>query len=191
MRSSAPVNCAAPTRFGRDVIGPGPSVRPVAKTVAIVSTNKIRFSRHLIGSGSGAEGVSERGGESFELRSELGIDGSEIRVQSQAAALQRSVTHDGCYLSDVQEGDVTLERGDVGRMGFDADRARALCFGQRLPRELRDGFGVDAERLAEETLGEHAGELDASIELRLGRTLFARAEREVLGGELRLLGFGR
>src|SRR5207248_4365161 len=74
-------------------------------------------------------------------------------------------------------------------MSFDTDGARALGFGERLTRELRDGLRVDVERLAEETLGEDSRELDGAIELRLGGAFFSHAKRRVERRDLRLLGF--
>src|SRR5438445_147542 len=41
-------------------------------------------------------------------------------------------------------------------MSLDTDGARALGFGERLARELRDGLRVDVEGFAEETLGDDA-----------------------------------
>ncbi len=170
-------------------------------TAPIVRTNRTRLSRHFTGGGGGmlesrwsslsGERVSEGGSESFELRSELGIDGSEICVQAQGPALERSVARNRRHLRHVKHRDVTLERRDVFRMGLDAHGSRALGFCERRPRELRDGLWVELDRLAQEALGEHAREVDGAIELRLGRALLAGAEREVLRRELRLLGLCR
>ena len=58
-------------------------------------------------------------------------------------------------------------------MGFDAHRARALGFGERLTGELRDRLGIDAQRFAEQTLREDTREVDGAIDLRLRGTFFA------------------
>ncbi|HSQ66454.1 MAG TPA: hypothetical protein VLM85_24695, partial [Polyangiaceae bacterium] len=70
------------------------------KTLTTVREKSSRFSFHVSGDGGGelllwlrAEGVAEGAGESLELGSKLGIDGSEIGVQAQRAALQGSVGH--------------------------------------------------------------------------------------------------